>query len=84
MIMKTKHVKNTGTNGQEGEKLENYQGGKMGGLPGGKNGAKNCTGWGGHCLFCPIAIVRPWLWEYTNYDAEDLSVLIEYIIKCYT
>ena len=52
--MKPKHVKNTGTNGQEGAnwkftrgaKRANCQGGQTGQISrgGGAKGAKNCTG----------------------------------------
>ena len=67
MLMKTKHVKNTGQVVRRG-KIGKLPGGgcKGGKLPGGANGkncqgrankAKNCSG--GHCPFCPIAIVRP-------------------------
>ena len=45
-------------------------GGVIGKLPGGAKGANcqggtNCTG--GHCPFCPIAIVRPW-----TYSSRDI------------
>ena len=68
MIMKTKFVKNTGTNDQEGAnwKITRGKGGKLpwrggGGQTwkiarGGKGGKKLHVG---HSPLCPIAIVRP-------------------------
>ena len=65
MIMKTKHVKNTGTNGQEGENWKITRGAKGANCQGGGQTVKIARGkkisqmGGGHCPFCPIDIVRP-------------------------